>query len=208
MIYKRFLATTAIVFLFAVAASAQQRAEATLSLNEAFFDALLDSVFQNFDPPQFTVNGATDCNESITVLREMNGVRTTVRFRNGKIYAPLAFTGRYRAPLVGCVDVAGWAETNIELEFDRENQRLVGRAKVLRVNLNATGGIGGTVIARLIQSSIDRRLNPVEVIRLDKMSFAVPVRDAGSLQLKAVAVRPEIANGVLNLVITYEFSKI
>mgnify|MGYP003693617325 CR=1 FL=1 len=36
MIYKRFLATTAIVFLFAVAASAQQRAEATLSLNEAF----------------------------------------------------------------------------------------------------------------------------------------------------------------------------
>ena len=172
------------------------------------FDALLDSVFQNFDPPQFTVNGATDCNESITVLREMNGVRTTVRFRNGKIYAPLAFTRQIPAPLVGCVDVAGWAETNIETGIRSGEPATRRPRKVLRVNLNATGGIGGTVIARLIQSSIDRRLNPVEVIRLDKMSFAVPVRDAGSLQLKAVAVRPEIANGVLNLVITYEFSKI
>lgn len=205
---KKLFVTGLTVLLFALNSSAQQKAEITVSLNEAFFDALLESVFQNFEPQQFAMGGTNGgCQESITVLREMNGVRTAVRFRGGKVYIPLAFTGRYKPPVLGCVDVAGWAETNVELEFDREAQRLVGRAKVLRVNLNGTGGIGGTIVARLIQGSIDRKLNPIEIIRLDKMAFSVPVRDVGNLKLKPVAVRSEVANAALNIAITYQLEK-
>ena len=54
MMYKRAFAAGLAVFLLISAASAQ-RAEVTISLNEAFFDSLLDSVFQNFDPPEFSM---------------------------------------------------------------------------------------------------------------------------------------------------------
>jgi hypothetical protein len=208
MKYRQCIVLVAAALLFTVAAFGQQKAEVTVSLNEAFFDSLLESVFHNFDAPNFPfASGSPGCNESITVLREMNGVRTAVRFRNGKVNAPLAFTGRYKPPIIGCMDVAGWAETSIDLEYDQELQRLVGRAKVLRVNLNGTGGIGGSVIARLIQGSIDKKLNPVEIIKLDKMAFAVPIRDAGNLRLKPVAVRSEVSNNLLNIAITYQFEK-
>src|SRR5438128_2585066 len=117
MIYKRAFAAGLAVFLFFSAVNAQ-KAEVTISLNESFFDTLFDSVFKNFDPPEFSIveNKTSGCNESIKILREMNGVRTAVRFREGKIYMPLAFSGSYAPPFVGCVDFAGWAEANVDLE--------------------------------------------------------------------------------------------
>jgi len=207
--YKRSFATIFAVFLLASAAAAQ-KAEATVSLNEAFFDALLDSIYQNFEPPQFQISnseGSATCSESVKILREMNGVRTAVRFRDGKIYVPLAFSGSYNPPLIGCIEFAGWAESNLELEFDKANQRLIGRVRVLTVNLNGTGGVGGSVIARLLQSSIDKKFNPIEILTLDKMSLAVPIRKSGNLNLKAVSVTPEVSNGSVNIRIGYEFRK-
>ncbi len=207
--YRQTFAALLAVFLF-VSVAAAQKAEVTVSLNEAFFDALLDSVYQNFDPPQFQISnseGSATCSESVKILREMNGVRTSVRFRDGKIYVPLAFSGNYNPPLIGCLDFAGWAESNLELEFDKANQRLIGRVRVLNVNLNGTGGVGGTVIARLIQSSIDKKLNPIEILAIDKMSIGVPIQKSGNLNMKAVAVTPEIGNGVVNIRIGYEFRK-
>lgn len=236
MMYKRAFAAGLAVFLFISAASAQ-RAEVTISLNEAFFDSLLDSVFQNFEPPEFSMastnirpgdaNTLSDggwgssldlftlrsgieepkCNESVKLLREMRGVRTAVRFRDGKIFVPLAFSGNYAPPFVGCVEFAGWAESNLELEFDQNAQKLVGRVKVLNVNLNGTGGIGGTVIARLIQGSIDKKMNPIEIMSLDKVSFGVPVQGSGTLRMKAQKIRPEIGAGSLNVRVEYEFQK-
>ncbi len=210
MIYKRFSAAISVVFLLAIATTAQQRAEVTVSLNEPFFDALLDSMYQNFEAPQFPISnsgGSASCSETIKILREGSGVRTAVRFREGKIYVPLAFSGNYAPPFVGCVDFAGWAETNIDLEFDRENQRLIGRAKVLNIHLNGSGGVGSGLIAKMLQSSIDKKLNPIEILRLDKLSFMVPVRDAGNLRLRATNLRPEIANGLLNVRVDFEFLK-
>jgi len=239
--YTRLIAVCLAVFLFISAASAQ-KAQVTITLSEAFFDALLDSVFQNFDPPEFliaqesfhrrdaetqsrTMNVATRfvssqnsvsphlsgkrpyCSESVKLLREMKGVRTAVRFRDGKIYVPLAFSGGYAAPFVGCVEFAGWAESIIELEFDQNSQKLVGRVNVLNVNLNGTGGLGGSVIARLIQSSIDKKLNPIEIMSLEKVSFGVPVHKSGTLRMKAQRIRPEVAAGVLNVRVEYEFLK-
>ncbi len=254
MIYKRASAACLAVFLLFTAANAQ-KAEVTVSLNEAFFDALLDSIYQNFDPPEFSIakNGVNRgdaeesnvkrktengkfrtayfplstvlfpllssprsphrigkqpvCNESIKILREMNGVRTAVRFREGKIFVPLAFSGSYAPPFVGCVEFSGWAESNIDLAFDREGQRLVGRVHVLNVNLTGTGGVGGTLIAKMLQGSIDKKLNPIEVLTLDKLSFAFPVSKSGNLKMSAKAVRTEIANGLVNVIVTYQFLK-
>lgn len=236
MKYLQALTASFAVFLFVSAASAQ-KAEVSISLNEPFFDALLDSVFHNFEPPEFSMarneifadgpekafaggpavswlmtsafRGETNeqCAESVKILPEMRGVKTSVRFREGKIYVPLAFSGNYAPPLVGCVEFAGWAESNIDLEFDPNTQKLVGRIRVLNVNLNGTGGIGGSMIARLIQGSIDKKMNPVEILSLDKVSFAVPVQRSGTLKMRAVSIKPEVGAGALNVRVAYDFVK-
>ncbi|MEO8072161.1 MAG: hypothetical protein ABI686_02835 [Acidobacteriota bacterium] len=221
-----------------------QTAEVTVTLNEQFFDVLLDALFKNFNPPEFPLAANSpkskvqnpksenrlsglssgfqendleirkskskirNCNESIRLQREIDGVRTAVRFRDGKIYAPIAFSGSYNPPLVGCVDFQGWAETNIDLEFDRQSQKLVGKIHVLNVQLSGTGGIGSRFVTGLVQSSIDKKVNPIEILQADKLSFLVPVQNAnGSLQMKSVGVRTELGNGVLNVFIAYQFTK-
>lgn len=223
---NRLFAVAFVVFVFAGSAAAQ-RAEVTISLDERFFDALLDALFQNGGPPEFAIAaasrpddpsplrinnvnsfaGRSACPDSVKLLREMNGVRTAVRFREGRIYAPLAFSGSYAPPFVGCVEFAGWAETTIDLEFDPTNQRLVARAQVANVALNGTNGVGGTVIAKMIQSAIDKKVNPIELMKLNKISFTVPIQNSGSMLMKAVGVRSSITNGAVNVLITYEFLK-
>ena len=54
MTYKQFIPIVLTVFLFASAAAAQ-RPEVTISLNEAFFDSLLDAVYQNSPPLEFSM---------------------------------------------------------------------------------------------------------------------------------------------------------
>ena len=147
------------------------------------------------------------CNETIKLLREIDGVKTSVRLRDGKISAPIAFSGNYNPPLIGCIEFSGVAETNISLEFDGRKQALVGRAQVSNVNLSGAGGIGGSVLARLVQSSIDKKINPIEILRMDKVSFVVPIQNSGALQMKAVGIRHEILNSILNVHIAYQFLK-
>ncbi len=242
---KKFLSSILAIVMCASMAQAQT-AEVSVSLNEQFFDALLDAIFKNFNAPEFPLakNDAkfqmpeaaaknlnfrvlpvkyektrldfaanqaavpAACSESIRLLREVNDVRTAVRFREGKIYAPIAFSGSYNPPLIGCVDFQGWAETNIDLEYDRQNRKLVGRVRVLSVNLGGAANLASGVLSRLVQSSIDKKINPIEILQIDKLSFVVPVQNAGgSLKMKATAVRHEITNGSLNVSIAYEFQK-
>ena len=218
--YRRILTGVIAVLLTAASANAQ-KPEFSITLNEPFLDALLDSVFKNFDPPQFSIAAnsnakrnpgltaafapeTTACTEAVQILRESNGVATAVRFRDGKI-SPLAFSGNYNPPFVGCVPFAGYAETNIELEFDQNAQRLIARAKVLNVSLNGTGGIGGSVIAKLVQSAIDKKINPIEIVRLDKLSFLLPVQNGENLRMKATGIRHEIDNGSLKILFPMSF---
>lgn len=218
-----------IVLSAAVWTANGQSATVTVTLDEKFFDTLLNSVFNNFEPPEFSVattepatskarenpiqsasfapGVAASCSQSVKILREMNGVRTAVRFRDGKIYVPLAFSGNYAPPFVGCVEFAGWAEAHVDLEFEPKAQRLIGRVRVFNVNLNGTGGIGGSLIARMLQASIDRKMNPIEILTLDKLSFGVPVQATGKLRMNATGVRPVMGTGVINMHIDYTFSK-
>lgn len=213
-----------------------QKAEVAITLNEQFFDALFDAIFQYAAPPEFPIGkmalsdyqpdgpsypgGSTlfgaalgwstleaPCNESVRLLRETNGTRTSVRLRDGRITAPLAFSGSYNPPLIGCVDFAGVAETNIDIEFDPNGQRLIGRAKIANVVLNGSGGVGSGLIARMVQNSIDKKINPMEIIKTDKLSFVVPIQNSGSLKMKATGLRHEIGSGSLNIFIAYEFQK-
>ncbi|MGE3468131.1 MAG: hypothetical protein AB7J13_14515 [Pyrinomonadaceae bacterium] len=231
------ISSAVLLLLLFCSVSSAQKAEVTISLSEAFFDALIDSVYQNFEPPEFSFTQALNrarpsernglalfadgnafaarrseastpaCAETVKILREMKGVRTAVKFREGKILVPLAFTGSYDPPLIGCLEFAGWAESNLELEFDRANQRLVGRFRVLNINLNGTGGVGGTVIARLLQGTIDRKMNPVEVLTLDKISFGFPIENKGNLRMKPLGIRHDVSNGLLNIHVEYQFLK-
>ena len=78
---------------------------------------------------------------------------------------------------------------------------------MLNVNLNGTGGLGGSLIAKMLQGSIDKKLNPIEILTLNKVSFIVPMQNAGKIRMKAVAVTPEILNGSISVRITYDFLK-
>jgi hypothetical protein len=211
--------------LVLVPAVSAQKTEITISFGEQFFDSLLDAVFQYAAPPEFSLaengssrteriqklsNGFAErpaCTESIRLLRETSGKRTSVRFREGRITAPIAFSGNYNPPLIGCVPFAGVAETVVDLEFDQAGQRLLARARVQDVALNGTGGIGGGIVARMVQGSIDRKINPIEIIKTDKVSFVIPLQNSSSVKMRATGFAHEIVNGQLVIHITYEFER-
>jgi hypothetical protein len=208
--------------LFASGAAAQ-KTEITISFSEQFFDALLDAVFQYAPPPELilTKNTAASstvtagnsfapspaCNESVKLLRETNGKRTSVKFRDGRITAPIAFSGNYNPPLIGCIPFAGLAEAIVDLEFDEPNQRLLARARVSDVSLNGTGGIGGGIVAKMVQGSIDRKINPIEIIKTDKVSFELPLQSSGSVRMRATGFTHQIVNGQLAIQVAYNFEK-
>jgi hypothetical protein len=202
-----------------------QRAEITVTLNEQFFDALLEGIFKHTPPGDFPLaalptadadaavfrnasfKAAPACAQAIQIRYESGGTKTAVRFRDGRITAPLAFSGNYEPPFVGCVPFAGIAETEISLRFDERSQRLLAEIKLQSVSLNGTGGVGGSLVARMLQGSIDRRVNPIEILRLEKLAFLVPIQNSGNLQMRAVAVRPEVIQQAINIHVLYEFSK-
>lgn len=166
----------------------------------------LNTVKAGFADAQ-SANSRPACRESVRLLAESGGVRTSVRFRDGKIFAPLAFEGSYNPPLVGCVDFSGWAESSVELIFDGQGQRLVARVRVLNVSLNGTGGVGGGLIAKMVQSSIDKKINPIEILRLENVSFLLPIQNSSKLKMKATGIRHETTDGRLDVHIAYQFEK-
>jgi hypothetical protein len=151
--------------------------------------------------------GTAYCDEAVTLRREVDGVRTAVRFRQGKIYAPIAFSGNYNPPFIGCVEFQGWAETTIELAFDKNKNALVGNVRVNNVSLGGTGGVGGNLIAGMVQSSIDRKINPIEIVSLDKLSFTFPVKNSGSLKMVARGIRNQVNDRSIDVFVKYEFIK-
>src|SRR5712691_7900523 len=101
--------------------------EATITVSEQFLNSFLTAIFDNLNEPSMplTVGGAqstTDCASEIRLKREAAGVRTAVHFENGRIVGPLAFAGAYNASLMGCVEFSGWADSEVNLEFDQRSE--------------------------------------------------------------------------------------
>jgi hypothetical protein len=209
--------------------SEQPAAEATVTLNEQFLNAFLDAMFSQLREPQFplsiaegtkeenqetvlaahaSLKSGDGCASVIVLERERDGVKTAVRFENGRIIAPLAFSGTYDAAL-GCLSFSGWANSVVTLEFDRERQALMARVSVEQVQLTGVPRLANGVVASLVQNSIDKRFNPYELFKAEQLSATIPVKAAGgSLRLRAREMRPEIIPGAVRIQIIYEFERV
>jgi hypothetical protein len=189
--------------------------EVTVSLNEQLFNALLEAMFALPNPPTFplargnsSAGGGRNCASEISLAREMNGTRTAVRFQAGRIVAPIAFSGSYSAPLIGCLKFEGWADTNLNLSFDGSKQALTARVEVKAVHLKKVPALFGDGITGLVQDTLDARFNPVEILRAEQLSARLPMTKTGSggtLRLRAREVRHEVLANELRLRILYEF---
>ncbi|MEO6391060.1 MAG: hypothetical protein ABIP75_04355 [Pyrinomonadaceae bacterium] len=202
-------------------------AEVTVTLSEAFLNSFFEAVFTNLQKPSYPLSliGGTappavagpkgsnaavtaQCPSQIVLEREVSGVKTEIHFRDGRIEAPLAFSGTYPLAIIGCIEFTGWADATVALSFDQGRQLLSGRVSVAQVHLSGVPNLTSGVITRYVQSSLDSKINPVEILRAEQLSAAIPVKPAGgSLRLRAREVRPEIAPGELRLRISYEFVK-
>lgn len=208
------------VVLTILTISVKAQSEIMVHLNEKFFETFLDALFKQDSQLEFSIAEIaskpsidkvsfrnSQCDEKIRLQRQIGNVKTAIYFRDGKILLPIAFTGSYNPPLIGCIDFSGIAETNIELYF--ESQTLLGRVVVSSVNLSGTNGIGGSLIAKLVQGSIDKKINPVNILNLEKLSFAFPIRDKSEvraeIKMRATGLRYEVINGGINIFIKYQF---
>lgn len=187
--------------------------EATITVNEQFLNSFLTAMFDNLNEPSMplTMGGAqstTQCASEIRLKREAAGVRTAVRFEEGRIVGPLAFAGAYNASLVGCIDFSGWADSEVVLSYDSARRALVARFQLRNIHLNNTPTLLNGPLLSMVQGTIDRRYNPVELFTLEKLSTRVEIAPAGgALQLRATEIRPEITSSALTLHIIYEFVK-
>ncbi|HEX5704081.1 MAG TPA: hypothetical protein VFX97_12835 [Pyrinomonadaceae bacterium] len=192
-------------------ARANDRApRATITVNEQFLNSFLVGMFDNLQEPSMplTSGGAqsANCASEIRLKREVNGVRTAVRFENGRIVGPLAFAGAYYSGLLGCVQFTGWADAEATMEFSRDRRAVLARFQVRDIHLANTPGLLNDPLRNMVQSTIDRRYNPVELFTLEQLSTNTNIKPAGgALRLEAIGVRPEITSNELALHITYRF---
>jgi len=194
-----------------------QTGEATITVTEQFFNSFLDAIFNNLKAPSTPLvitpsdkgrqdESSKSCPSVITLQRENSGIKTGVKFEQGRILAPLAFAGSYNSTLLNCLEFRGWANTEWDLEFDRTAQVLQARIKIIDMSLENVPALAQGSIIKLVQAAIDNRINPLKILRPEQLSSVVPVAPAGgSLRLRAREVKPEILTGTLQLRITYEF---
>jgi hypothetical protein len=189
-------------------------AEATVTINEQFLNSFLTAIFDNLQEPSMplTIGGTSgqgpggSCASEIRLKREVGGVRTAVHFQDRRIVGPLAFAGSYYSSLLGCFEFSGWADSEINLEFNSARGALVARFYLREIHLNNVPAIANGPLLNMVQTAIDLRYNPVDLFTLEQLSTRVNIPPAkGALQLRAREIRPEITPSALTLHITYEF---
>ena len=197
---------------------------ATLVFNQQFFDTVLNTIFRDLNAPSFPVGLAGNkspsdagsmnfalqqegCDNRITLKPEGSGTVTGVRLEDGKITAPLAFGGRANVPFIGCTDFSGWAQGNLELRFDEAQQNVYGQINVEAVNLEGISPLAGPFITPLVQSTLNSRVNPIQILRGEQIALNLPIQAAdGILRANVKDVRSEIKENALNLYVTYNFT--
>ncbi|HEV8137919.1 MAG TPA: hypothetical protein VGP85_24790 [Pyrinomonadaceae bacterium] len=190
-----------------------------VSLDQGFVDAVLSTTFSGLGTPTFNLgklqggmeqfeqaNFQAGCTNSITLLPEGSGVKTGVQFANGKISAPMAFTGSYN--LVGnCMQFKGWAQTSVELRFEEPKQTVYGTVTVDGVNLEGVSPVANNFITVFVQGAINQKVNPLVLVNERQLSLMVPIKASnGSVKARAKDVKAEILNGSLKFHVSYEFA--
>ena len=146
------------------------------------------------------------CASQVVVNPEGAGVKTGVRLADGQIQAPLAFTGSYNV-FGQCVNFSGWAQGEIQLRFDQNEQTLYGQVNVSSVNLDGQMAMLGGLVTAFVQNAINQRVNPIVLMRGQQIALNVPVQAAnGTLRAQAKDIRSEIKDGALRLHLIYDFT--
>lgn len=199
--------------------SGNQPGAIVVSLEQSFIDAVLATTFNGLGTPTFQLGQARNgsegiehavfqggCTNSITLLQEGSGVKTGVEFRNGNVYAPMAFTGSYN--LAGsCMQFKGWAQNKIKLSFDQDKQTVYGYVDVEGVNLEGVNPVANTFVTVFVQGAINQKVNPLILVSEPQLSLQIPVKASnGAVKARAKDVRAEILDGSLKLYLTYEFT--
>jgi hypothetical protein len=195
-------------------------ATVVVALEQSFIDAVLATTFSGLGTPKFQLGQGNKndpdrieqavfqdggCTNTITLVPEGSGVKTGVQFRNGNVYAPMAFTGSYN--LGGCIQFKGWAQSTIKLSFDNEKQTVFGHVNVEGVNLEGVNPIANNFVTVFVQTAINQRVNPLVLVSEPQLSLMIPVKASnGTVRARAKDVRAEILDGSLKLHLTYEFS--
>jgi hypothetical protein len=192
-----------------------------VTLPNGFAQKFLATIFQDLGAPSFQLAGIEPpplaagmeriafqqgCTNTITLAPEGSNIKTEVQFANGKITAPLAFSGSYNL-LGNCMQFKGWAQTSIQLRFDEASQTVYGQVNVEGVNLEGVNPVANNFVTVFVRNAIDQRVNPLELIRATQLQLMIPVRASnGEVKARVKDVRAEMLDGALKMHISYEFS--
>ena len=199
---------------------------ATVTLNQQFFDTILTTIFRDMNAPAFPLNltgqnrfepefqptkiafqeNGGGCEGKITLLPEGSEVKTTVQLQDGKINAPLAFTGSTQV-FGQCVQFKGWALANMNLRFDESQQTVFGQITIDTVNLDGVNPLMSGFITPIVQTSLNNRVNPITILRAQQVALNLPIAaTGGTLKAQVKDVRADIKENNLNLYVSYDFS--
>ena len=181
--------------------------EVVVVLSEQFLSSIIEAIAAQPSPPSYKLSregeGSKNCADQVTLLPESQGTRTTIRFEEGRIIAPVAFRGSYEPPLLGCMNFEGWADTSFDFAFDPAQQSLNARIRVRSINLKSVPSMMSGGITGLVQDAIDSRVNPIVILRAEQLGATLPASNRG-LRLRAKEVRHEVAGKDLRIRIVYE----
>ncbi len=186
---------------------------AQIVLRQDFFNNVLQTIFRDMNDPAFPLGSTPiqpvaegQCGSQINILPEGSGTQSSVRFVNGSIAVPLAFSGSYSSPF-GCLRFTGWANSKFELRYDAASQSVVGQINIETVNLDGVNPLMSGIVTPLVQSSLNNSVNPIQILNGKQIAISLPI-SATNANLKAEVsdVRAEIKEDALNLYVTYNFS--
>ncbi len=198
---------------------------ASVVLNQQFFDTILQTIFRDMNAPAFPLNltGKNDfdeplrpqyasfafqnsCDGKIVLQPQGSNVTTGIRLENGKITAPLAFSGSTLI-LGQCINFAGWAQTNFGLRYDAEQQTVFGQINVETVNVDGISPLLSGFVTPLVQNTINQRVNPIVILRGQQLALNLPIAATnGTLKANVKEIRSDIKDNALNLYVTYDFA--
>lgn len=200
------------------AAAGDPPSTVVVSLGDSFLDQVLETVFRDLGPPTFdlSLNKPTaefervafqeGCKNYVTLTPQAGDVKTQVEFVNGKIMAPLVFSGSYSL-LGNCMQFKGWADTSIQLSFDQPSQMLYGRVNVEGVNLEGVAPVANSFVTVFVRNAIDQRVNPLELLKREQLQLMIPVKGSnGAVKANVKEVTSDVQNSQLRLHITYDFT--
>lgn len=194
---------------------------AQIVLKQEFFNNVLQTIFRDMNAPAFPLETGSrsqdpqavrygllqdgGCADSIRLLPEGSGVQTSIQFQENRIAAPLAFQGS-KSIAGSCLQFNGWAQANLELRFDSQQQSVFGQINVETVNLDGISPILSPLITPFVQTTLNSRVNPIEILRGQQIALSLPIAATdGKLTANVQDVRAEVKDNALHLYVIYDF---